>query len=240
MTDFSLIFDTLDVTWPAEEMIACGPFTLRRSAGGGKRVSAATANGPATEADIALAESRMQDMGQTPLFSLRPGDDALDAQLAARGYAVVDPTNIYTCPIGLLTKEETDIEQASLGVWEPLAIQLDFWAAGGIGPDRIAVMERARCPKTALIGRHDNSPGGTCYVGVHKTMAMMHALEIIPESRRAGMGWSMTIHAAQWAEAEGATEFALLCVAQNTAANALYTKLGMTIVGQYHYRMKES
>lgn len=240
MTDLSLIFDTLDVTWPAAEKIACGPFTLRRSSGGGKRVSAATANGPATDDDIATAEARMREMGQTPLFSLRPGDEALDAQLAARGYAVVDRTNIYTCPIDLLAREDTDIEQASLAVWEPLAIQLDFWAGGGIGADRIAVMERAQCPKTALIGRHENSPGGTCYVGVHKGIAMMHALEIIPPSRRAGMGRAMTVHAAQWGAEEGATEFALLCVASNTAANALYAKLGMQVVGQYHYRIKEN
>ncbi|WP_136636400.1 GNAT family N-acetyltransferase [Pseudooceanicola onchidii] len=240
MPELSKIFDAVDVTWPAEEKIACGPITLRRSSGGGKRVSAATVDDAITTQDIEAAEARMRDMGQTPLFSLRPGDTALDDLLAARGYAVVDRTNIYSCPIGLLSAMETDVEQASLAVWEPLAIQLDFWARGGIGPDRIAVMERADCAKTAMIGRHDNSPGGTCYVGIHGGVAMMHALEIITEARRVGMGRAMTVQAAQWAKDEGATDFTCLCVEQNAAANALYSKLGMEIVGQYHYRIKES
>lgn len=240
MADLSKIFDTVEVTWPAEEQRTLGPITLRRSTGGGKRVSAATVTGPVAEGEVEGAEAQMREMGQAPLFSLRPGDEALDDMLAARGYSVVDRTNVFACPVDHLAGEETDIEQASLAVWEPLAIQLDFWREGGVGPDRIAVMERAACPKTALIGRHDNSPGGTCYVGLHDGIAMMHALEIIPPSRRAGMGRAMTVHAAQWGARNGADTFALLCVEQNLPATALYQKLGMEIVGQYHYRIKES
>jgi GNAT superfamily N-acetyltransferase len=240
MADLSRIFDAVDVTWPAEEKRPLGPITLRRSTGGGKRVTAATVTGPVAEGEVKEAEARMRELGQVPLFSLRPGDEALDDMLAARGYSVVDRTNVFACPVDHLVGEETDIEQASLAVWEPLAIQLDFWREGGIGPDRIAVMERAECPKTALIGRHDNSPGGTCYVGIDRGVAMMHALEIIPPSRRAGMGRAMTVHAAQWGARNGADTFALLCVERNLPANALYEKLGMEIVGQYHYRIKES
>lgn len=240
MPDLADYFACAEATWPAAEKISCGAFTLRRSPGGGKRVTAATATGPVTSDEITLAEARMLDLGQKPLFSVRPGDEVLDEVLAARGYGMVDRTNILSAPIAPLAAQETDIEQASLAVWEPLAIQLEFWADGGVGPDRIAVMERAECPKTALIGRHDNSPGGTCYAGVSHGIGMMHALEIIPAARRVGMGRAMTIHAAQWAADHGATDFAVLCVETNAAANALYASLGMTPVGQYHYRIKES
>ncbi|WP_407494375.1 GNAT family N-acetyltransferase [Pseudooceanicola sp. MF1-13] len=240
MPDLIDYFACADATWPAAEKIECGPFMLRKSPGGGKRVTAATVIGDVTSDDIAIAETRMREFGQKPLFSLRAGDEELDDILAARGYAMVDQTNVLSAPVEDLIHEDTDIEQASLAVWEPLAIQLDFWAQGGVGPDRIAVMERADCPKTALIGRHDNSPGGTCYVGVAQGIGMMHALEIVPSARRAGMGRAMSVHAAQWAAQEGATHFAVLCVQANEAANALYAKLGMTKVGQYHYRIKES
>ncbi|WP_375174380.1 GNAT family N-acetyltransferase [Pseudooceanicola sp.] len=240
MTDLAKIFDTLDATWPAAEKHRVGPLTLRQSDGGGKRVTAATADGPVQPEVVEIAEARMRDLGQTPLFSLRPGDEALDELLATRGYAVVDPTNVYACPVDMLARQDTDVEQATLAVWEPLAIQLDFWRQGGIGPDRIAVMDRSTCEKTALIGRHDNSPGGTAYVAIHEGIAMLHALEIIEPARRVGMGRSMTVQAAQWAEKHGATLFSCLCVAQNVAANGLYTKLGMENVGQYHYRIKES
>ena len=33
-----------------------------------------------------------------------------------------------------------------------------------------------------------------------------------------------------------ATTFALLCTRGNAPANALYARLGMDVVGQYHYR----
>jgi GNAT superfamily N-acetyltransferase len=240
MADLGGYFDTLDATWPAEEKITLGPLTLRRSNGGGKRVRAATASGPVGADDVAVAEARMRDLDQPPLFQIRPGDDVLDQLLESQGYGVIDPTLVYTCPVAHLAQEETDREQASLAVWEPLAIQLDFWRAGGVGPDRIAVMERVTGPKTALIGRHDNSPGGTCFVAVHEGMAMLHALEIIPAARRVGMGRAMTVQAAQWAAREGAETFALLCVQANGPANALYSKLGMQVAGQYHYRIKES
>lgn len=239
MADLADIFATVEATWPAEDRIPCGPLTLRRSTGGGKRVSAATADGPVLTEDLDIAEARMRDMGQVPLFSLRPGDEVLDDLLATRGYAVVDLTNIYRSPISLFSGVPTDPERAGMAVWEPLAMQLDIWREAGIGADRVAVMERARCTKTTMIGRLDQSPGGTCYIGVHNGLGMMHALEVPEAARRSGMGTAMTIQAAQWAEAQGATAFSCLCVASNTAANALYQKLGMEIVGQYHYRIKE-
>lgn len=240
MPDLTPYFDALDATWPAEEVIPCGPFILRRSAGGGKRVTAATAQGPATVADIEQAERGMRDLDQLPMFSLRPDDGALDDLLASQGYASVDRTNILTIPAADLAAETPNPEQVSLAVWEPLAIQLEYWTEGGIGPDRISVMERADCTKTTLIGRHENSPGGTAYIGIHDDVAMLHALEIVEPARRMGVGTSMTIQAAQWAQAQGATTFCALCVESNTAANALFAKLGMQLAGQYHYRIKES
>lgn len=240
MIDIARVSSAVDATWPAQEQVALGPLTLRRSAGGGKRVTAATSAGVVNATDVDAAEARMREWGQSPLFSLRPGDDALDDLLAARGYAVADPTHMYAAPINLLADLDHDREQASLAVWEPLAIQIEMWAAGGIGADRLAVMDRAAAPKTALIGRHDNSPGGTCFVSVDGDVAMVHALEVLEQARRVGMGRSMTIQAAKWSRDEGARHFSVLCTKANVAANALYRKLGMTEVGQYHYRIKES
>lgn len=240
MTELADYFTCAEETWPAAEKVACGPFMLRHSQGGGKRVNAATVTGQANMDDIMVAEARMTDKGHRPLFSLRPGDEVLDDILASRGYAVVDRTNIFAVSAEQLAALATDPEQASMAVWEPLAIQLEFWAQAGVGADRIAVMDRADCPKTALIGRHDNSPGGTCYVGASAGIGMMHSLEILPNARRAGMGRAMTIHAAQWSLQQGASEFAVLCVDTNAPANALYEKLGMRQVGQYHYRIKEN
>ena len=44
--------------------------------------------------------------------------------------------------------------------------------------------------------------------------------------------------AAIWAQNHGATTLALAVTRSNVSANALYSSLGMTVVGYYHYRIK--
>lgn len=230
------LFETVDGTWPAARYIEKGPWLLREGQGGGSRVSAASALGPVTADDIATAEAAMRDMGQRQLFMIRPGDEALDALLEARGYAVLDPVNAYACPVETLT--DIPIPRVTvLQVWEPLAIMREIWAAGGIGPARIAVMERAKGPKTGLLARFNDKPGGTAFVAIHDGVAMLHALEILPHQRKQGLGQWMMRGAAHWAAAQGAHTLAVVCTKANDGANALYSGLGMSVVGEYHYRV---
>lgn len=227
--------DIVDGTWPAAGYERLGPFQLRQGQGGGSRVSAASALGPVTEADIDAAEAAMQAMGQKHLFCLRPGDEALDAQLAVRGYEVLDPVNIYSCPTDHLT--DTPIPRVIVfPTPEPLAIMREIWAQGGIGPARVAVMERASGPKTGLLLRRDDQPAGTVFVAIQDGVAMVHALEVLPQHRRHGLGaWAMRA-AAFWAQENGAETLSVICTKANAAANGLYHALGMEIVGEYHYR----
>ena len=79
------LYDICDGTWPAAATKRLGQWTLRDGQGGGKRVSAATAEGSVQKTDIRMAEVAMQDMGQTPLFMIRDGDEALDQLLESHG-----------------------------------------------------------------------------------------------------------------------------------------------------------
>ncbi len=235
MLSTARLYEVIDATWPAAGFHRVGPWTLRQGRGGGKRVSAATVDGPVAEADIALAESGLADLGQPPLFMIRAGQQALDTMLDRRGYHVIDPVNAYAIP----TAELTDIPLPRLmvfPVWEPLAIMREIWASGGIGPGRLAVMERATGPKTGLMARFNNKPGGTAFVAIHERVAMLHALEILPRQRQQGLGKWMMRAAALWAVEQGADTLSVVCTAANTGANALYTSLGMQPVGEYHYR----
>ncbi len=227
----------VDGTWPAAGYDTLGPFRLRQGQGGGSRVSAASRIGAVTGADIDAAEAAMQAMGQKRIFCLRPGDEALDAQLAARSYDILDPVNIYACPADHLT--DTPIPRVTVfNIWEPLAIMREIWAQGGIGPERLAVMDRAAGPKTGLLMRRSDQPAGTGFVAIHHGVAMMHALEILPDHRRRGMGqWAMRA-AAFWALDNGAQTLSVICTKANAGANALYHSLGMEIVGEYHYRQR--
>jgi ribosomal protein S18 acetylase RimI-like enzyme len=238
MPDAGDIYEVIEGTWPPVSTHITGPWIIREGRGGGSRVSATTARQPVTADDLALAEDAMRALGQPLLFMIREGDTELDALLAAEGYTVFDPVNLYLAPVPAIAAERPP-PVTCFTVWEPLEIMRDIWEAGGIGAGRQAVMQRAPLPKTGLFGRSNNSPAAAGFVALHKGIAMVHALEVLARHRRKGMGHHMMRQAAIWAMDQGATHISCVCRQENAAANQLYASLGMQLVGQYHYRKKE-
>jgi ribosomal protein S18 acetylase RimI-like enzyme len=218
----------MEATWPPARVWRQGPFLLRDGAGGGKRVSAASCADDWTEADLETL-----DHG---LMLIRPGDEALDAALETRGWRVVDPVAAYAAPVDQLAAELPPL--TDFPHWPPLEITRSIWAEGGIGPERVGVMLRAEGPRTAILARHEDRPAGAAFVALAGDQAMIHALEVRQSVRRRGIGTSLLRGAANWAAEAGARELSLVVTRQNAAACALYTRLGMQVVGQYHYRMK--
>lgn len=236
--DLSTLYDLIDQSWPAAERQSIGPWTIRRGDGGGSRVSSATATGPASGDDLAMAEDAMRDLGQTQQFMIRVGDEDLDRTLEAAGYAVKDPTVLLAAPVTSIAIERPKT-LSSFAISSPLACQRSVWAAGGIGPERLAVMDRCTLSKTTLLGRRSETPAGAAFVAANGPHAMLHALEVATPHRRTGLGRDMTVSAAFWAQAQDAQWFTLLVTRANEGAIALYSSLGMSVVGQYHYRIKQ-
>ena len=232
------LYDTIEATWPAAEVASIGNWSIRDGAGGGQRVSACTANGPVTTSDIAQAEATMRARGQGLLFMIREDEKALDAMLEARGYRLHDPVAMYCCPIENLTKIAPE-RLAAFPVWPPLAIINEIWTDQGIGAERQAVMDRAKGPKTAILARQNDRAAGAAYVAIHGKVAMLHALEVVPDYRRQGVANNIMGCAAIWAQDNGATVFSVICVRDNQPANRLYSSLKMNNVGYYHYRIKD-
>jgi len=227
----------IDATWPTAATTTIGPATIRQGQGGGSRVSAATATSPVRAEERLAAEQAMRDLGQPALFMIRPGDEQLDADLAAAGYQIKDETLLFAGPIAPLT-ETPPPPITCFEVWPPLACQTKIWAEGGIGPARLAVMDRATTPKTTVLGRTNDRPAATAYVGLAHQCAMIHALEVSARDRRKGLAAHVTRAAAIWGAREGALWLTLVTTKANKAAQALYTSMGLTVVGQYHYRIK--
>lgn len=225
------LFAALEATWPPVSSRQVGPFRLREGAGGGKRVSAAVLEGPFTEAALA-------DIADQPLFQLRQGQDDLDRALAARGYAVLDPSILYVAPIDRIAQKPRPV--SLLAAWPPLAMQRQVWADGGVGAERIAVMERACDPKMAFIARFENRVAGAGFIAIHDGIAMLHALQVEAYFRRKGVARYMVRGMAHWAREQGAHTFALAVTRGNTAACDLYSALGMVEAGSYHYRETSS
>ena len=229
--DLSRLVDVLHATWPAAELRRAGPWTLRRGDGGGSRVSAATLEGP--WGGFEAAEAGMRAWGQRPVFMVRPGETALDAALAARGHVRFDPTVLMEAEAETLAGAP---DAATMVCEAPLARLAEIWAAGGVGPARLAVMGRAPTPKAWLLGRAGDSVAAAAFVAIHDGSAMMHALEVAPDARRAGLGAAMTRAAARWAMRNRAATFALAVTEANAPARALYHGMGLRDAGVYHYR----
>lgn len=228
------LFQALDATWPAASTHTVGPWRLRRGKGGGQRVSAATAEGGAEPGEITAAEREMRALNQKPLFLVKDGENELDAELEARGYTIGDPTVIYLAETAEIAAELPIT--AAMPSWPPLAVQLELWASGGIGPARIAIMERCSCPKTALLGRSGDVPAGTAFVAADGDIAMVHAVEVVPSLRRKSVARRMMQASANWAADQGAKWISLAVTRANAPANALYHALGMHQATAYHYR----
>lgn len=235
--DAAKLLEVVEATWPAASRRRLGPWTVRDGRGGGKRVSAATTEDPVSDGDIPMAERAMAEVGQTPLFMIRDGDGALDDLLAARGYTIIDPVDIFLIPLADLDLPAPH-RLGAIPSWPPLAIQRELWAAGGIDAARIAVMERACAPKSTFLSRRDDRPAGTAFAAVHAGIVMIHAVEVLPEFRRRGVARALLAGVRKWALREGASHLALVVTARNAAAQALYSSLGMARVGRYHYRIK--
>lgn len=225
-----LLAQAMDATWPAAAFHDEGPFLLREGAGGGKRVSAASAEDDWGFDDLLQAEAAMDE----PLFLLREGDEQLDQALAFRGYQLIDPVVAYRAAVPDLLQNLPYL--TAFAHWPPLEVTRDIWAEGGIGPARVAVMERVTGAKAALLGRLEERPAAAGFVALRDDLAMLHALEVRGFARRKGLGAQMLAAAAEWAGAQGATDLLLVVTEQNLAARALYERAGMAIIGRYHYR----
>lgn len=239
MQDAGNLAALIDATWPCARAFAMGPFLLRDGQGGGKRVSAASLAAQTwDDTDIMRAEVAMRDMGQPPLFAIWPdmaGHLALDAALAQRGYEIVDPCVVYHGQIDAILETHRDMTK-TYPHWPPLAIGLDLWQQAGIGPARVAVMGRAQGAKTAVLARRGDDTAGICFVAMAQDWAMLHALEVAAQHRRQGCAQNLIARAAHWARAAGAVHLGLVVTQANSAARALYEKLGMAQIGRYHYR----
>lgn len=226
------VLAAIDATWPAAEVVEAEGWRLRRGVGGGKRVSAATALAP--DAAVAVAERVMAAWHQPSLFMIRSQDTALDAGLAALRFRCVDPTVLYAGPttLAVTTAEGAKPIEASF----PLAVMQRLWAEGGVGPGRLAVMARTVGPRCYILARAGDHPAGVGFVAVGAGIAMLHAVEVAPKFRRRGIGRTIAAAALRWAADQGVSTLALATTRENTVANALYRKLGLVLVGGYHYR----
>jgi GNAT superfamily N-acetyltransferase len=228
------LLSAFQATWPPAASWQDAGWTIRDGACGGKRVAAATQDAPDADPDAAIAAMRAR--GMDPLFMVRAGEDALDAALAERGFGRIDPTLIYAATVQAIAAPPPPVRL--FDIWPPMAIMRELWSEGGTGPARLAVMTRAASPRTSFVARHQDKAAGVAFCAVHDGIAMLHAVEVAPAARRAGLGRLIVKGAAHWAAQQGAKWFGLAVTEANAPARALYDGLGMQLATRYHYRLQ--
>jgi GNAT superfamily N-acetyltransferase len=234
------IVETIRATWPPAVAADSRPLRPRRWRGRRQpRFGRASARSVSDGADVTRAEIAAVETAQrgTPLFMVFGWQTPLDHALVAEGYSTRDETLVLAAPVADIA-EARPPPVSCFEIWPPLAVQEEIWCEGGIGPARLAIMERATGPKTSLFGRIKDRPAGTAFIAVHGEVAMLHALEVIPSARRQGLARLMVRAAAAWAADHGARDFTVLVTAANDAAQRLYASLGLQPVEKYHYRVK--
>jgi len=120
-----------------------------------------------------------------------------------------------------------------------LAVMAGLWAGIGVDAARLAVMDRVAGPVRFILGRHRERPAALGFVALSGTIAMVHALGVLPEGRRSGVGRKMLGRAAVWAQDMGADWLCVLSERGNLPAQALFSGVGMQNVGHYHYRVEQ-
>ncbi|WP_406735619.1 GNAT family N-acetyltransferase [Thioclava sp. GXIMD4215] len=228
------LYDLVDATWPAASYRDVGGFTLREGRGAGNRVGSASLTLPLDEADIDAAIAGHHALSQPAIFQVRDGQEPLDAALAARGMEAYDEVVILGARLEDLPQEATDL--TAFAHWPPLAIMRELFAQDGIDAARQAVMARAKGPSCVVLGRACDRPAGAAFVACAQTEAMLHALVVSPAFRRQGVARNIMAEAAFWAAQNGAERLSLVVRTENSAALALYNRLGMQPLCRYHYR----
>lgn len=222
-------------TWPSAEYADAGGFRVGRGQGGGGRVGSARALGPDWQADaIAEIAEIQRGWGEAPLFRVADDDLALQGRLTAQGYSHGTPTAVLAAECATLAERPLP-RLSAFEIWPPLAIQTDIWSAGNIPESRQAVMRRVALPHTALLGRVQDRAAGAAFVALDGPVAMVHAIEVVPELRRQGVAGWMIAKAAEWAAQQGADRLALAVGRANTGARAVYDRMGFIEMGGYGY-----
>jgi GNAT superfamily N-acetyltransferase len=222
------LYAAINVTWPSETVTTDGPWVHREAVGAGNRLNATT---------LELTSGGVpNNIPDRPLFMVRGDQSALDIALEKRGYAIKDPVTAYVINVDKIAQASGPTRVFT--AWPELAVMAEVWATGGIGPERIASMERVKTAKTGFLCRANDRAAGVAFAAISGELAMLHGLEVLPQARRTNVATDILRQAAYWADQNGAHQLAVLVTTANTVANAVYQNMGFMKAVGYHYRIR--
>ena len=228
--------------WPALETASVDGWLWRYSGGGSKRAnSTATVRFTGQDLDQSIdeIEQRYRAKGGVPRFQIFQASEpsGLDALLAARGYARIEPCLTMTKAVVTAYTRPAATECSAT----PAPAWLEVYL-GSITPNRRAInrliLERAAEPRVYVSCQRDGQVISAGMGVVRGGLAIIECMATREAARRQGGAQSVLAGIEAWAAENGAHTICLQAVADNTPAIALYQRYGFITAGRYHFRVR--
>jgi len=227
-------------SWRGLEEERYGDWLLRAGGGFTGRANSVLVVGeppvPAAEAVEAVgrwyAERGLRPQAQVPL----PGAEAADAAFAAAGWTAPEDVLVLTAPLLDWSAADVPVHLAP----EPDEAWLTGYRYRGtpLPPVARQVLVNTDDPVFASV-RLESDPAPLAAVArgvLVEDWLVVTAVTVADEARRRGLGTAVMTALAGWARDRGGRRCLLQVVETNTAALALYDRLGFTEHHRYHYR----
>jgi GNAT superfamily N-acetyltransferase len=181
--------------------------------------------GPLGDDRIARVEAWYAGLGLPPRFQITPASRpaGLERALAERGYALEAPSAVWLGDLQALARDEPAVIAARP---DERWLALTGAAAG--------ILERVRVP--CAYARSDVAAARGALDG---EWLGIYEVATLPEARRRGAATAIIGALAAWGLARGARRAYLQVEEDNTAAHALYARLGIRRAYRYRYRVLE-
>ncbi|GIH90484.1 GNAT family N-acetyltransferase [Planobispora siamensis] len=240
-------FDRLvDRAWPATGRVQAGSWTLRTADGVTKRANSVLPLGEREDLEAAVGEAERfyAGRGLPCVFSVGMGaTPGLDALLEARGYRVADPTLIMTRPLAPAVPDgEPAVPGGESSAGVTLATAPDrrwldvWWSVDGRYGEGVEKAERILTGVPAVYASLDGEAVGR---GVPQGGWLgVYCMATLPHARGRGHGRRLLNALLSHGREQGADRAYLVVVESNTVARSLYERLGFTVSGRYHYRVR--
>ena len=196
---------------------------------------------------IDRVEGWYRERGVGALYQLSPiaSPSGLDAELAARGYALESPVSIQTCPAAAVAaapmRSEAlsgEVTDAPTPEWRAISVDRGRFAErpgtfdgflGRIGARAgFALARISGEPVASALGVRDGARGG------------IFAMSTLPEHRGRGAASALLVVLGRWARERGARELYLQVERDSAPTLALYHGAGFRERYGYHYRRAAS
>ena len=238
--------------WPAEVRRRLGPWTLRADHGVTSRansVFAVPVDDARRDADVANlipeVEAFYAAQGLPPTFHISPAafPSGLDGQLAAQGYVIEKPSQVWVAPLTSASAGADPGHDDHQVVCSPAPDNewLDT-ALGSRGPDRVVmerIIRRVTADQCFAAVRADDGSVVSCGSAVlDGGWIGIYSMNTRPAARGRGRATRVLAALLEWGRARGATRAYLQVVADNTVAHRLYARAGFWYAYPYHYRVK--